>query len=358
MFRQLTEARTYSYINARIKARRSRLLTASDYEKLLLGTINEGLSYLGNFPLYAHLREKLSPTEANFSVLFENQIKSDFFEEISLLKTKIPEETTAFINDYLRKYFIFSLKVILRNIDMKKLEPLPIEEIFVASAEEKSELINLSGTIRIDETINMLSVPWIRNALVNALPEYQNKKNILILEDTLDKAFYKHLWEKSLLKLKGADYRIGKKLIGTEIDLFNLNIVLRGVVLKLSQSEILNQLIPISFRLGSIEDLMETTNTLQDVLEYLNSTVYSDLANFVYKNYLDINSIEILDQKKQESFIRTLFEITAGYPFHIGIFLVYMVLRIQEIDNLRIIFGAKAKDIDLDFARSLLIYFK
>ncbi len=358
MLRRLTEARIYSYINARVKARRSQLLSMADYERLLERNLSEGLSYLGSFPRYHHLQDELSPNDLHFSIQFENKVRADFFTEIAFLCENIPESGVKFVSQYLKKSYLSVLKSILRNLDQRKSEPISLEEIFVASSEDKSELLQLSRTTQIEEAISYVQINWVQAALSSTLPEYLSQKNVLVLELALDKYFYTHLWEIEIPKLKGEDVRVTKKFIGTEIDLYNINTLLRGRVLDYPSLLIQNQMIPISFRLPDLKEILDRTSTLPDTIEVLSTTAYSDLATSLNKHYLESGSIDILDQKQKETFIQILLETTAGYPFHIGIFLSYLILRQQEIENLRIIFEAKAKAIDLDFARQLLIYYK
>ena len=106
----------------------------------------------------------------------------------------------------------------------------------------------------------------------------------------------------------------------------------------------------------NIDDLINTTS-LSRALSVLDST-YSELARALRRSNMERKSMEMLEQIQQEYFLRSLTGIIAGVPFHLGILLSYYLYRLQEAENLRIIFESKIKEVDLDFTRNLLIYFR
>ena len=141
--------------------------------------------------------------------------------------------------------------------------------------------------------------------------------------------------------------------------LININIILRSKLLNFPPDDILPQLIPINYRLNHTLTQAAKASSFSEANESLQTTIYSDLVQAIYRDYKEKEkSIDKIEQLQQEWFIQSLFAILAGYPFHIGTFLTYIVFRLQETENLRIIFETKWKGIDLKFARDQLIYFK
>ncbi|MFX1507176.1 MAG: V-type ATPase subunit, partial [Promethearchaeota archaeon] len=123
--------------------------------------------------------------------------------------------------------------------------------------------------------------------------------------------------------------------------------------------EIRTQIIPINYKLGSTLSQALKAYTFTEAIETFQTTTYADLIQTIYREYREKEkSIAKIEQFQQEWFIQALFTMLAGYPFHIGIFLAYIIFRQQETENLRIIFETKWKGIDEKFARELLIYFK
>ncbi len=356
---QITEAKEYSFINARIKARKGQLLNVADYERLLSSTLNEGLTYLQDFPRYSNIFPNLDPESTNFALNLEKSLDESLYNEIFTLIKDTPKKARKFIEFYLKKSYISSLKQIIRQIHTKEIESISIEDFFIATPEEKTELIIISKIESIRELIQKLQTPWVIKAMKSAFIGYKQQESILLLENALDQAFYKQLWQFIIPTLNGRDRKVAQKIIGMEIDLLNMNMILRGKVLNLTPDEISNQLIPINYRFGSTLTLAGQASSFSAAVDRLQDTVYSDLIRAINRDYKDKKeSIANMDQLQQEWFIQALLIMLAGYPFHIGTFLSYIIFRFKEIENLRIIFETKWKGIDLKFARELLIYFK
>lgn len=356
---QVSEAKMYSFVNARIKARKGQLLTAADYERLLSGSLTEGLAFLQDTPRYQEAFTSVDPNSTDFIKNLERILFKNYHTEIFALVKDISKKARHLIEFYLKKSYIKTLKHIIRQIHEKELETLSLEEFFVATLEEKTELAIISKTKSIEELIRKLQTPWVIEALNSTIDEYQKQNNVLLLENALDHFFYRQLWDVIIPFQTKRDRKVAQKIIGMEIDLININIVLRGKLLSYPPNEIMTQIIPINNRLGSALSQALKAFTVSEALENLQTTVYTDLIQAIYREYRGKeNSIAKIEQLQQEWFIQALFTLLAGYPFHIGIFLAYIVFRLQETENLRIIFETKWKGIDLKFARELLIYFK
>ncbi|MHA1214695.1 MAG: V0D/AC39 family V-type ATPase subunit [Candidatus Hodarchaeales archaeon] len=360
MLGPITEARIYSFVNARIKARRSQLLTAADYERLLTSTINEGLSFLQSNPRYVNTGlDSLDTESSDFFKELEAILYGSVHNELVKLAKNIPVEAKSFITVYLKRYYLDALKSAIRIFDVRKsVVPPKLERFFFITPEETEEVLRVSQARDIDEVIQTVQVIWAKKALSEVKDEYKKSRDVIILENALDRAYYSVLWNNKITKLKGTDKKIVKKFIGTEIDLQNINIMLRCFQKGINPEAILSELIPISYQLDSIFTVVARSFSLDDALQKLESTTYESFLERITSSYHADGNLLRLDQIQQEHYIQVLYGITAGYPFHIGIFLLYLVLRLQEIENLRIIFESKKKEMALDFTRELLLYFK
>ncbi|MHA1974654.1 MAG: V-type ATPase subunit [Candidatus Hodarchaeales archaeon] len=360
MLGPITEARIYSFVNTRIKARRSQLLTAADYERLLASTIKEGLSFLQSNPRYVNIGLDSLDVESNdFFKELEEIFYASVHKELVKLAKNIPAEAKSFIDIYIKRYYIDALKSALRIFDVRKsVVPPKLERFFFINPEETEEVVRVSQARDIDEIISIIQVVWVKKALSEVKDEYRDSRDVNVLENTLDKAYYNIIWNYEISKLKGTDKKIVKKFIGTEIDLYNINIMLRGFQNKISPEAILSELIPINYQIDSLFTVITRAISLEDVLQQLESTTYKSFLERITSSYHSDGNLLRLDQLQQEHYIQMLYGITAGYPFHIGIFLLYLVLRLQEIENLRIIFESKKKKMSMDFTRELLLYFK
>jgi vacuolar-type H+-ATPase subunit C/Vma6 len=356
---QISEAKMYSFINTRIKARKGQLLSAADYERLLTGSLTEGLAFLQDTPRYQEAFNKVNPNSTDFIKSVEKILFKNYYTEVFGLVKDLPKNAQKLVAFYLKKSYLNALKHIIRRIHVKEFKTLSLEEFFVATYEEKAELAIISKIESVEELITKLQTPWIIEALNSTIDEYQKQNNILLLENALDHFFYRQLWDIIIPFQTKRDQKVAQKIIGMEIDLINLNIVLRGKVLRYPPNEIMTQIIPLNYRLGTALSQAIKAFTMTEAIEILQTTVYSDLIQAINREYREKEkNITKIEQLQQEWFIQALYAMLAGYPFHIGIFLAYIVFRLQETKNLRIIFETKWKGIDIKLARELLIYFK
>jgi len=356
---QVSEAKAYSYVNARIKARKGQLLAAADYERLLSGSLTEGLAFLQDIPRYQETFSNVDPISIGSVKNLERILYKNYFTEIFVLAKDIPKKSLTLIEFYLKQSYLNALKHIIRQIHVNEFETLSLDEYFVATLDEKTELTIISKVKTIEELIKNLQTPWVMEALNSVIDEYKRQENILVLENTLDHFFYRQLWDFVIPLQTKRDQEVAQKIIGMEIDLININLILRGKLLNYPPNEIQAQIIPINYKLSSTLSQALKAFTFNEAIEIFQTTTYADLIQAINREYREKEkSLEKIEQLQQEWFIQALFTMLAGYPFHIGTFLAYIVFRRQETENLRIIFETKWKGIDLEFARELLIYFK
>lgn len=358
-FGQVSEAKMYSFINARIKARKGQLLAAADYERLLSSSLSDGLALLQDTPRYQETFNTIDPNSTDFIKDLERILFEDYYTEIFTLFKHISQKPRNLIEFYLKKSYLKALKHILKQLHVKEFEKLPSDGYFVATSDEKTELSIISKTESIEELVKKLQTRWVIEALNSVLDEYQEQNNLLLLESALDHFFYRQLWDVMIPIQAKRDQKVAQKIIGMEVDLININLILRGKLLHFPPSEIMTQIIPINYKLGSALSQALKAFSFSEAIEILQATTYADLIQTINRVYREKEkTIANIEQLQQEWFIQALLTMLAGYPFHIGIFLSYVVFRRQETENLRMIFETKWKGIDLKFTRELLIYFK
>jgi vacuolar-type H+-ATPase subunit C/Vma6 len=357
-FRQIRETNEYSFLNARIKARRSQLLTTSDYEHLLSVELEEAVNYIQSLPRYQGYFDKIDFKTSELSFVLEKRLKETVYTEMEKLIPNAPTDAQEFFTLYLKKPYLQVLELILQNLHKSPAEPLDLTHMFIASSDERTELELASKAVSIEELASYISSEWLRNAIRVSLMNYRKSSNINDFIYQLERAFFLELWREKISNLDKRSRTIAEKVIGIEVDLANIARIIRKKALQDDPTSIEEMIIPIHFRLEvNIKDLMNTTSLIQ-TLSVLDTTYYSDFSKILRRSYVERNSLEMLEQIQQEYFLRALTGIMAGYPFHLGILLSYYLYRLQEIENLRIIFESKIKEVDLDFTRNLLIYFR
>ncbi|MHA1994731.1 MAG: V-type ATPase subunit [Candidatus Hodarchaeales archaeon] len=357
-FHQIQEAKDYSYINARIKARRSRLLSASDYENILSVSLQDGISGLLEHPRYQNAFTDLSFQSNQLPLMIEKSLNDSLQSEIYSLISNVPSTDQEFLLFYLKKEYVRIIEDIIHKLHNSDAKPLDLTNRYIASPEERVELIHATQVASIDELVEAIQEKWLRKAIASSLEVYRNTNNPLEIVYRMERAFYEELSKEKIVNLKRTSKTIAAKIIGLEIDLNNISIVLRKRANSKIISSIDSLIIPLHYRIkADFADLLNTSS-LKGAFSVVESTYYVDFARKVRNSYNIANSMELLEQIQQEFFLQSLTSITAGYPFHLGILFGYYHYRKQEIENLRIIFESKIKDVDIEYTRNLLIYSK
>ncbi|MHA1976813.1 MAG: V-type ATPase subunit [Candidatus Hodarchaeales archaeon] len=357
-FHQIQEAKDYSFINARIKARRSQLLSTSDYENLLSISLEDGITGLHEHPRYQDTFEDISFQSPQLPLFIEKSLNDSIRLEMQSLMQNLPEKDQIFFKFYFKKGYLKIIEDIIHKLHNSDTEPLDLTNRYIASPEERVELIHATQVSSINELMEAVSPKWLQKAIESSLDVYKKTDNPLEIAYRMERAFYEELWKNTISILKRTSKTIAEKALGIEIDLNNISIILR----KKSNSKIVASLdslvIPLHYRLKADFDDLMNASSLTSAFSVLESTYYVDFSRKVRNSFSTINSLELLEQIQQEHYLQSLTGIMAGYPFHLGILFSYYHYRKQEIENLRIIFESKIKEVDIEFTRNLLIYSK
>ena len=359
-FHQIREAKDYSFINARVKARRSQLLTVSDYEHLLNSSLHEGLNYLQTKPRYQEtfngLDSTLEPQSLSFRL--EELLEENIYSEIFSLIGNVPSDAQKFFLHYFKKPFIRKLEQIILRLHKSSSDEFLFAQTTITTPEDKIELTLAAKASDFEELTNFISIPWIKKALDNSLPLYKSSNDVYDIISRIEHAFYLELWKEKIENLKRNSKRIAEKVIGIEIDLINISLLIRRSLMGKRLESVEKLLIPVHFRLKPYFTQLVESSSLANIFSILESSFYADYIRLINQSNISQGSLENLEQLQQEFFLQSLTSILAGYPFHLGILLGYYHFRLQEVENLRIIFESKIKQVDVEFTRKMLIYIK
>jgi len=183
------------------------------------------------------------------------------------------------------------------------------------------------------------------------------RNSIFLTEVLLDQFYYTTLTEQVNI-LSGKDYQIARKFIGVEIDLQNINWLIRFKSLyNLPVEEAIQYILPSDF-----SAVKSTKNTLETI--YKSGSIQDILTAYLKKNYrmfLSLLSGESPDMSSRFMLIEKVFEnimlfevskVMSGYPFTIGIIFAYFILRKNEIKRIMTILNAKYYGIQEDRLKS------
>jgi V/A-type H+/Na+-transporting ATPase subunit C len=182
------------------------------------------------------------------------------------------------LDAYYLKFLITNLKVILKGKALGK----PQEEIEPHLNLHAEELINQRDVIikaltakDLEEAIASLNTIEFGEELTKAVALYNDKKNVQIFDVLLDKILYQQLGR----AMRNSRDREAMKLVGMDIDYYNILSILRGKFWGLDEDQIQNLIV--THTPSVPKDLLGkliSSDSVRSVLDELASTRYRDIV--------------------------------------------------------------------------------
>lgn len=222
---------TYGYAVARLRARKSFLLTTSDYESLLkIGSTRELLHVVSRSPLYGRYLEGLEGLTLDDVErrLWEAQAKA-----LDDVKKMIRGPTSLFLDYLQRKFELETLRTLVRvkAFDLPLTEALKyVIPIGSFTRERIEEMLRAKDLLRM---IDMVGDEELERKLMAALEKYKSLNNPLPLEAAIDR-YMDYVVSKGAEKLPRTDRRWVLKFLNVESDLKNIVLAVRSKSLNLA----------------------------------------------------------------------------------------------------------------------------
>ena len=348
----------YSFINAKLRARISKILPDEMFDQLAKSPfLDEALALLRETP-FAGLEEIYSRT---------GDLKQ---AELELLKNEI--ELYRNIRPYLHHNSIELVDALLTRFEIDNLKNA-IRIYFSRKIRKRSDDISIHY-ILYDHIIHEIPIDIILNAenfdeiagVCEGTPYSQiirkysrtveSKGSLFRMEIAFDHFYYNNLLA-SINKLDRKDRTIALRLTGVEIDLQNINWIIRFKnFYDLPLDAVLAAIVPGGFNLDkSIIDELYSAQNVTSVLQGFVKSKYPGLSALLSSQTTDSTSRLLLIRRILEEIMKhEVQRILAGYPFTIGIILSYFILKRDELRKIRIILNAKQLRIQQERIESMI----
>ncbi|MFW6138032.1 MAG: V-type ATPase subunit [Spirochaetota bacterium] len=357
----LGPVRKYGFINAKLRARISRLLPQDITEKLIKApSLDEAVGCLRDTPfgVIEKVYRQTGDLKKGELELFKYEV--DLYGELEKYVQGRPLEVVRGLAAY---YEIENLKNALRLFFDRTIRKRNIED-GIQYLYRQSILYH----IPVDAIINSDTMEQVDELLqdtpyAEVIERYGHTvardRSIFFLEVGLDHFYYDNLMSK-LEQLSGFDRKNALVLVGVEIDLKNINWLVRfRNFYNLPLEQALSLIIPRGTHLspGMVEQVYTSQNVsqvLSQVIEKNYPGVVSMLSGFE-KEQKDIYSRLLLIQRTLEAvMMHQVSRVMGGYPFTIGIVLCYFILKKKEVNKVQTILNAKKYHIPEERIRRLL----
>ncbi len=333
----------YSFINVRIRGRKAKLLNAANYESLLdAGSVDELTRLLAESDyqgLFQEAGTKLAVLDAQLNQLF--------IQETKALVGYLPKASRQFVELYLRRSFLDGLKTVLRAFETETSWE-DIRSLLVGSEDELSEFHELMTTDSLSLMIKRVTNPLIRTILLEQAELAESLKTTVPLEMAIDRWYYASLWEGTNEILRRTDRDVAQQFVGNQIDLLNIQALLRikRQFPEFDERMIRDLLIPMNYLLGSALDRCVIAVSPTEIFNHLLDTRYRNFARLARESFEESGSVRDIEMWAKGHLHDLAFKMLLGKPFNIGAFLAYLLLKITEIQNVRAIAVGIASGVD------------
>lgn len=342
----------YSYVTARVKAKKSLLISKDNYPKLLLMDLNEIGRFLGE------TQYKVEMTELATRYDGVNLIELGTSKNLARIFTDILKYSKGDLREMLERYLmrwdVWNIKTVLRG-KYYGASTEEIQEDIVAAGKFSEDYINL--LISMETVEDVLKELKSKEGLVipdEIVAEYTESKTLAPLEDYLDKIYYDEVL--ACVKCRDKAERLFKQFLQKEVDVTNLMTLLK------LKKEGLTPEKPEKYFIEGGEELDVKTLVGLSKAESMDQLV-SELAKYSYyaevKEALDdfkqTGSLSAVSLAMQRKLLRSSEKFSHIYPMSVLPILDYMLRKKQEVDNIRIIARCKESDLGPDQIKKLLV---
>ena len=349
MFGRKGKKGNYAYTVARVKAKKSALLKEDAYSKMLMMSLPEISRFISESGYQKEITELTGKyagvdliehaTYANMANLFKGILNSSEGE----LKDMIAAD--------LERWDAWNLKVILRGksfgLDVEQMK----EDLVPAGRLGLAQLETLIGYGSEEEILQAYG-KFVELAIPQSvLTAYGEEKNLAVIEDYLDKAYYERL----LLNVDPSSRpkRLFQDFIRNEIDITNLETILKLKKEGITGDVILGYYIPggaqldkkLATQLANAESISAMANDLAQL------DFYDDIKDALddSKSLKDIVAALTKYHRKQAKTFTHL------YPLSVIPVIDFMIHKETEVNNIRIIARGIESGLDKEIIKGLLV---
>jgi V/A-type H+-transporting ATPase subunit C len=340
-----TPLRRYAFINAKLRARISKLLPESNLLQMMrVYSLEEALSFLRDSPY--HILDDIYRKTGDLKLGELELLREEIGIYIEVQKY-VQDDTRTVIQALLQQYEIDNLKNALRIYFDRNIRKRDIDAAFLYLLRDK-----ILHDIPIERIVNAENFNEIVQALsatpYGAIIEKHSDSvisdgTLFRLEIALDHYYYSSLVS-AVESLDSRDKKKAQRIIGVEIDLVNINWIIRFKrFYNLPLEEVMSFIIPGGFNIS--EELFKDVYTSQAPMRILQDIVRSDypgLETLLSSQATDsLSRLFLIERVLEQVLLHETRRMLLGYPFTIGIVLSYFIFKKNEIKKVRAILNAK-----------------
>lgn len=260
---------------------------------------------------------------------------------------------SAILNAYFVRHITWNLKIILKGKAMGRTyeELLPKINLRAEELVGRRDLVVKALVAKdFDEAVNSLAGSEFGEDAKKAAQSYKEKGDVRVFDTYLDHAFYKSLDRAVVFESKLQD---AQKLVGIDIDAYNVLAVLRGKYWGLSPADVADLIVTTTTKVS--KDMLQkmiNTEKIQEAIGELAATTYKDLIPRSAAN--DIDAIMQLEAGFEKEALKRIMN-SFRTVFTVANLLASLKLMGYEIRNLAAIAAGVEQKIPADKIMASLV---
>lgn len=344
----------YGFINTKIRGMKREILTIEKYNEMINATYRGFCDKLLTTP-YGELLKEIKKVPAPIEI--EKSAIHGLFKTFQKILRWLPDDACRFIALSLMRFENENVKAAIRckklKLTSKKLREYLIPVPLGLKIEDYIDAYEHSENIK--ELLEALITKGIHLKLDKLLKEETDK--VVMLEAALDKMVYEDLLHQAT-RLGRSDMKAVKNILGIEIDLCNVKNLLRGKILKISWDEMLENIIPNTYKV-SVKTLQNgfIEESIQKSMEKMLKKHYPDLFSQSLKILMDNGGLSDLEREFNKYLYycyRRLWR--KPFPFDLSLVLTFLGAKWFEVKNIKIIAYGKSYGLPPEIIRRNIIY--
>lgn len=335
----------YGFINAKLRTRISKILPDEFMNRLTRAHSLAEAIQLFKETQFAGIETVYAKT-GDLKMVELELLKHEINLYVEIEKY-VDSHVLSFVRVLASRYEVDNLKNIIRLWFDKTIRKRDIQDALLYIYREKihydlhcDQILTAENLIQVAEILK--DTPYAE-IILKTREEVEKNRSLFGLETGLDMYYYKKLIAE-VDKLNKRDREIAQRIVGVEIDMKNINFIVRFKnMYNLSLQDALKYLLPYGYSVDK--------QALSEV--YASQDVTGILKGFIQKRYTGLNAL--MTSQGAESYSRLIlierlldqimmYEVRKellGNPFTIGIILVYFILKRNEIRKIITILNAK-----------------
>jgi len=338
--------REYGFINAKVRAMRSRFLAESAYRSL--ASTRDAKELAGQLGATRY-RDAFQSTDLQSAEAVEQALERFEIGELRILEKYSKGDSRKMVRTLLERYDAESLKAALRlwHAKMKPPESFAAEPVILPIPFDA-----ILSAQQIGRIAQLLEGTPFHEAVVQSVPAYEERQSLFPVELAVDKTLFGRLW-KAGMELNGRDRSIVRGLVGIEIDLKNIDWMSRfRNYYKLPFVEIRELLLENGSRLTAESlEKMSSENRIADA--------YTRVTRGTGVQAPDLDApasrLDVMEHFLASILLSEAKRAFRGNPLSIGSILGYAYCLRMETRNLKTLFAAKRYGLTAQQVESLLI---